>query len=76
MLILNAEVIRALAPMPLLIDCMREAFRKDWVAMERQISRVPGGTGARLLLSMPAFDLEGGGAVKLATVFPDNPAHQ
>jgi alanine dehydrogenase len=33
---------------------------------------IPGGRGDRLLLYMPAFDREGGGAVKLATVFPDN----
>jgi ornithine cyclodeaminase/alanine dehydrogenase-like protein (mu-crystallin family) len=32
----------------------------------------PGGKGERLFALMPAFDLEGGAAVKLATFFPDN----
>jgi ornithine cyclodeaminase/alanine dehydrogenase-like protein (mu-crystallin family) len=75
MLVLNAEQIRALALMPRLIDCLREAFRSKWMVPPREVNKVPGSsTGERLLLTMSAFDPSGGGAVKLATVFPDNPA--
>jgi alanine dehydrogenase len=74
MLVLSSEEIRSLVPIPRLIESLREAFRSKCVAPARQVARVPGGTGERLLLSMPAFDLHGGGAVKLATVFPDNHA--
>lgn len=74
MLILNAEQIRALASMSRLIECLRQAFRTECVAPARQVVKVPGGAGERLFLAMPAFDAEGGGAVKLVTYFPDNPA--
>jgi ornithine cyclodeaminase/alanine dehydrogenase-like protein (mu-crystallin family) len=74
MLVLNSEKIRALAPMPRLIECLEKAFRTECVAPARQVAKMPGGMGERLFLSMPAFDLEGGGVVKLATVFPDNQA--
>jgi ornithine cyclodeaminase len=36
------------------------------------MASIPGGKGDRLLLYMPAFDAQGCGAIKLATVFPDN----
>lgn len=55
-----------------LIECLRDAFRQPCVAPGREIAAIPGGAGDRLLLCMPAFDTEGGGVVKLATVFPDN----
>jgi alanine dehydrogenase len=71
MLILNAEQVRARVSMPRLIDALREAFRTGCIVPPRQIVQVPGG-GGRLFLSMPAFDASGAGAVKLATVFPDN----
>lgn len=74
MLVLNAEEIRTLAPMRRLIECLQEAFRTECVVPPRQVLKTPGGKGERLLLSMPAFDLAGGGVVKLATVFPDNQA--
>jgi alanine dehydrogenase len=74
MLVLNAEDIRSLAPMPELIACLREAFRVGCVAPMRQVSQVPGGTLDRLCVSMPAFSLDGRGVVKLATIFPDNRA--
>lgn len=74
MLVLNAEKIRALAPMPRLIECLHNAFRTECIVPSRQVATMPGGAGDRLLLSMPAFDPEGGGVVKLATVFPDNQA--
>jgi len=75
MLVLNAEQIRPLATMPALIECLRAAFAAEWVVPVRQVVSSPGGDGDRLLVSMPAFSPEGGGVVKLATVFPDNPAH-
>lgn len=72
MRLLNAAEIRSLASMSRLIACLREAFRNPPNAPGRQLAPIPGGNGDRLLLYMPAFDREGGGAVKLATVFPDN----
>jgi alanine dehydrogenase len=73
MLVLTAEIIRALAPMPRLIECLHKAFGSEYVVPLRQVARMPGGTGERLFFSMPAFDLAGS-AVKLATYFPDNQA--
>jgi ornithine cyclodeaminase/alanine dehydrogenase-like protein (mu-crystallin family) len=72
MRVLGAAEIRALAPMPRLVEALREAFRDPPNPPGRQLTPIPGGNGDRLLLSMPAFDREGGGAIKLATVFPDN----
>jgi alanine dehydrogenase len=72
MLVLNAEEVRALAPLPSLIECLQEAFRRGCSVPLRQVAKMPGGAGDRLFISMPAFDLEGGAAVKLVTVFPDN----
>ena len=72
MLVLSADEIRALAPMPRLIECLREAFRTECVVPLRQVAKMPGGTGERLFISMPAFDLEGRAAVKLVTLVPDN----
>lgn len=73
MLVFNSERIQALVSMPQLIECLREAFRSECIVPARQMVKVPGGAGERLFLGMPAFDPEGGGVVKLATVFPDNP---
>jgi ornithine cyclodeaminase len=72
MRVIGAAEIRALAPMPQLIASLREAFRESPHAPGRQTTPIPGGKGDRLLLFMPAFDREGAGAIKLATVFPDN----
>lgn len=72
MRVFGASEIRSLAPMPRLIECLREAFRDPSASPGRQVTPVPGGRGDRLLLYMPAFDAAGAGAVKLATVFPDN----
>jgi alanine dehydrogenase len=72
MRIFGAAEILAHAPMASLIECLRGAFRKTPGAPGRQLTPIPGGKGDRLLLYMPAFDSEGGGAIKLATVFPDN----
>lgn len=72
MRVFTAEEVRELAPMPQLIDCLRQAFTCRHSTPPRQVATIPGGKGDRLLLYMPAFDPEGGGVVKLATVFPDN----
>lgn len=75
MQVLTTEEICARAPMGRLIECLRQAFRRECVTPVRQVVQVPGGsTGERLLLNMPAFDADGAGAIKLVTFFPDNPA--
>jgi ornithine cyclodeaminase/alanine dehydrogenase-like protein (mu-crystallin family) len=76
MLILNSTEIRSLVTMPAVIACLREAFAANYGVPARQVAAMPGGEGERLFLSMPAFDLNGGAAVKLATVFPDNRARK
>ena len=75
MLFVNAEGVRALAPLPQLIECLLQAFRTDCIIPLRQVAIMPGGAGDRCLLSMPAFGLDGVTAVKLVTVFPDNAQH-
>jgi ornithine cyclodeaminase len=70
--VLGAAEIHALAPMPRLIESLRETFRNPPQPAPRQVAPIPGGKGGRLLLYMPAFDSEGGGAIKLVTLFPDN----
>lgn len=75
MLVLGHDEIRALAPMPRLIEALRTAFRTECTVPARQAINVPGGQGGRLLLAMSAFDAHGGGAVKLVTLFPENPAN-
>lgn len=74
MRVLGAAEIRALAPMGKLVECLRETFRNPSESPGRQLAPIPGGAGHRLLLYMPAFDRDGAGAIKLATVFPDNSA--
>lgn len=74
MLVIGAEQIHALAPMPRLISWLENAFRNGCVVPPRQVVAMPGGTGERLFLSMPAFGHQGGTAVKLVTYFPDNAA--
>lgn len=74
MRVLGPAEIAVLAPMGKLVECLREAFRNPPESLGRQLASIPGGAGDRLLLYMPAFDRDGGGAIKLATVFPDNSA--
>lgn len=76
MLVVSAEQIRSLLRMPELIEALRDAFRKEWIAPVRQVSPVPGGAGDRIFLSMPAFEPDGSGVTKLVTVFPDNETRQ
>jgi alanine dehydrogenase len=71
-LFLTAQNVRALAPLPRLIECLRKAFGSNYAVPLRQVAKVPGGGGDRLFFSMPAFDPAGGGAVKLVTSYPDN----
>ena len=73
MILLDADAVEARLDMGQLIDALAQTFRETIDAPERQVVPVPGGPG-RLLLAMPAFAQDGGGAVKLATVFPDNRA--
>jgi ornithine cyclodeaminase len=72
MRVLGAAEIRELAPMPRLIEALREAFRDPPDSAVRQMAPIPGGKGDRVLLYMPAFDRAGAGAIKLVTIFPDN----
>jgi len=72
MLVLGSEAIRSLVVMPDLIDCLQDAFRTEYVVPARKVSKMPGGEGERLFLSMQAFDRSGCAVAKLATVFPDN----
>jgi alanine dehydrogenase len=74
MLVLNADDVRTSLPLPALIDGLREAFRSPGVTPLRHGVSVPGPHEGRCLLAMPAFNPDGSGVVKLATVFPDNAA--
>ena len=74
MFVLDGAEIRRRAPMIRLVDSVAAAFRTKPVVPARQITPVPGGSGDRLFGLMPAFDLDGAGAVKLVTLFPDNAA--
>jgi len=72
MLVLGPEEIRALAPMPRLIDCLQQVFRGGCVAPLRQLAKMPGGCSERLFVSMPAFHPDGSTIIKVVTVCPDN----
>lgn len=74
MRVLSGEEILDLLPMRQLIEQLRSAFLDPCVCPDRQIAVLPGGSGDRLLLYMPAFDPAGVAVVKLATVLPENPA--
>jgi ornithine cyclodeaminase/alanine dehydrogenase-like protein (mu-crystallin family) len=73
MRMLSADLIDSLGTVPELVACLQDAFREDFVVPQRQVTWIPGGAGSRLFVSMPAFDLSGGGAAKLVTVCPENP---
>ncbi|HEV7137403.1 MAG TPA: ornithine cyclodeaminase family protein [Steroidobacteraceae bacterium] len=74
MRVLSGEEILDLLPMRELIEQLRIAFLDPCVCPDRQITALPGGSGDRLLLYMPAFDPAGAAVVKLATILPENPA--
>lgn len=73
MQVLNAEDVLRLTSMPRLIDALERAFAADCVVPPRQVIPMPGGSGERLFVAMPAFGRAGDSAIKLATYFPDNP---
>lgn len=70
---LDADAIGRSISLSQLVDCLELAFRGAGIAPIRQVLPLPGGAG-RLFAAMPAFEKEGGGVVKLATLIPDNPA--
>jgi ornithine cyclodeaminase len=74
MLLLTGEEIRAFAPMPRLIECLRKAFATEYIVPLRQVAKMPGGAGDRLFFSMPGFERDGTAVIKLTTYFPDNQA--
>lgn len=72
MRVVNADEVQALTSMSRLIECLREAFRQGAHVPRREAFRAQENNSERLFIVMPAFDVEGGGVVKLATFFPDN----
>ena len=76
MLVITAAEVAALAPMPRLIEALRDAFRRDCQAPLRHSIDVPGGRGDRVLLCMPAFEPDGTGVIKLVGIYPDNAERQ
>ncbi len=73
MLVLDADAILRLIPMARLVACIESAFRQQWLVPPRQFVELPGLPAGRLFLLMPAFAASGAGAVKLLSIFPDNP---
>lgn len=72
MQLLNAEQVRARAPLPRLVACLEQAFRAPAAVPRRLDLTQTGGAGDRHFLIMPAFDSDGTTAVKLVTYVPDN----
>ena len=73
MLFFDAARIARLLSMPQVIDALAVAFCQEAVVPPRLVAAMPGGSGDRLFLGMPAFDRDGA-AVKLTTILPDNAA--
>lgn len=71
---LDADQVRARAPLPALVDCLEEAFRGRPDVPLRQVLTPPGGAGDRRFFIMPAFAEDGATAVKLITYLPENAA--
>jgi ornithine cyclodeaminase len=72
MRVVDADEVRARAPLPKLIECLERAFRGDAEVPQRLVLEQPGGDGGRYFLAMPAFDADGSTAVKLVTFRPEN----
>jgi hypothetical protein len=70
MLLFDAEHTRARAPIPCLIECLRDAFRGVGAVPPRQLHKVPGGAGDRLFLIMPGFDVEAQPQSSRSACFP------
>lgn len=73
MLVLDAEKIMGLVSIPELVEALRAGFQTECLIPPRQIVSMPGNEAGRLFVSMPAFTHDGAAAVKLVTLFPDNP---
>jgi ornithine cyclodeaminase len=71
MRVIDANIVHAVASMPLAIAALHDAFGRRWSAPPRRIENVPDPAGS-LLLIMPAFDFDGLASVKLAMVSPGN----
>jgi ornithine cyclodeaminase len=73
--LIDDRQVTALTPYPLLIDAIRDAFRRGGESPVRQQHSIPGNDREDIiLLQMPAWDRAGGFGVKLATVAPSNAA--
>lgn len=72
MQVIGADQVRARADLPRLIGSLERAFRNGAVIPQRQVLTLPGGSGDRQFLVMPAFDADGSAAVKLVTYLPGN----
>lgn len=72
MRVLDADQVRARAPLPALVDCLEESFRGRPYVPLRQVLTPPGGAGNRHFFIMPAFAEDGSAAVKLVTFVPEN----
>ena len=72
MRVIDAEGVRARAPLPKLIESLEQAFRGSAAIPQRLVLAQPGGDGGRQFLVMPVFDADGSAAVKLVTYVPDN----
>lgn len=69
----SAAEVHAALDYPLLVDALREAFRRGGEAMPvRQSYEVGGGGAVAHLLTMPAWERGQALGVKLVTVFPQN----
>lgn len=74
MLVLDAEIIRALATPERLIEALRGTFSAGTVETKRTPTSLPGGSEDRLFVSMLAMEPGGPSAIKLLTILPENPA--
>ena len=71
--VIDSGQVTALTPWPLLIDAIRDAFRRGGESPVRHHHCIPGSDRKDItLLQMPAWDKEGAFGVKLATVAPSN----
>jgi alanine dehydrogenase len=72
--LLNAEQVRARAPLPELVDCLERAFLRGATVPRRLDLTANEGPVGRHFLVMPAIDRDGTSVAKLVTYVPDNPA--
>lgn len=72
MRVIDADQVRARAPLPALVDCLEASFRDRPYVPLRQVLTPPGGAGNRHFIIMPAFAEDGSAAVKLITYLPEN----